>query len=275
MKRIITYLIAFVLILSIIANVTLITVKNTILNKEYVACKMEENNFYENVKLNIESGFEGYIQQSGLEEEVITDLFTVDEVKQDTDILLQNIYGQEKQEIDTEKIKTRLRDKIYTSLLDVKLTSDDRKSIDDFIDVIADTYKNEIEHSDWLSKLNGKVYKVNEGLEKISIFAYALPVVLIVLLIILHIKELYKVLNKIGISLISSGILMIVATFLVRANIDIENILILNEAISTVIKSAIYQVLNNVTIASVIFEAIGIIACFVANYIKLKKKELI
>ena len=79
------------------------------------------------------------------------------------------------------------------------------------------------------------------------------------------IKELYKVLNKIGISLISSGILMIVATFLVRANIDIENILILNEAISTVIKSAIYQVLNNVTIASVIFEAIGIIACFVAN----------
>ena len=275
MKRIVTYVIAFILMLSIIACIVIQTVRTTILNKEYIISKMEENNYYESVKTNIQSSFEGYIQQSGLEEEVITDLFSIDEVKNDTGILLSNIYTNENQKIDTEKIKSRLRDKIYTSLADVKLKNDDKKSIEEFVDIIADTYKNEIEHTDWLGKLNGKVYKLSEILNIANIALYVLPIILILILIVAHKKDIYRAIDRIGISFVGSGVLIIGLTIFIKMNIDIPNILILNEAISIVIRSTIHQILNILTITSVIFEAIGIIACFIANYIKLKKIELI
>ena len=275
MKKIITYITAFILMASIIALIGFVTVKNTILNKEYVISQMEKNNYYADVEKEIQSGFEEYIQQSGLEENVITELFTTEEVKEDVNIMLENIYGNEKKSIDTEKIKTRLNDKIYTSLADVSLTSTEKKSIESFIKTISNTYKDEIDHSKWLSSLNGKAYSINEKLNKISIFIYALPVILVAIIFILNIKELYRAFKAVGIAIIASGIFMLISIIFVRSNVDIENILLFNESISNLIKNVFYEILNNLTITSVVFEIVGVIVCLISNYIKILKKEQI
>ena len=275
MKKIITFIVSFVLLISIITVISLITAKKTILNKDFVIKQMEKNNYYEEVQKNIQSGFEGYIQQSGLEEDVITELYTLEEVKDDIGIMLENIYGNEKKDIDIEKVKTRLNDKIYASLANVSLTSTEKKSIESFINIIGNIYKDEISYTKWLNGLNGKVYNINEKIEKVGIYVYVLPLVLIIILIILNIKELYRALNATGIAIIGSGILTIALKFFIKVNIDIENILILNESFSNVIKSSVYEILNALTIASITIGAIGIVICYIANYIKLKKKELI
>lgn len=272
MRKIVTYGISFILMISILANIGLGILKNTILKKEYIEQKMEENNYYENVKENIQSGFESYIQQSGLPEEVIEELFTVEDIKQDTEIMLNNIYTSENTIIDTEKIKTKLREKIYDALADVRLMADDEKSIEEFIEIIGSTYQNEIEHSQWLGMFNGQIYKVNDKLNKVQIYIYVLPIILLGLIVICNIKNLGEVVKQVGISTLGASILIIIAVLIVRINVDIKNILILNEATSIVIRNTIYEILNNVTVISIGMGIVAIILCYLGNFVKINKK---
>ena len=68
----------FIFVLVIALSFTFIGVKSvvfkTIFNKEYVLEQMETNNFYSETYKLVESGFENYIGQSGLDEEVIKNI---------------------------------------------------------------------------------------------------------------------------------------------------------------------------------------------------------
>ena len=75
----------FIFVLVIALSFTFIGVKSvvfkTIFNKEYVLEQMETNNFYSETYKLVESGFENYIGQSGLDEEVIKNICTEDKIK--------------------------------------------------------------------------------------------------------------------------------------------------------------------------------------------------
>ena len=85
----------FIFVLVIALSFTFIGVKSvvfkTIFNKEYVLEQMEKNNFYSETYKLVESGFENYIGQSGLDEEVIKNICTEDKIKNDINIILSNI----------------------------------------------------------------------------------------------------------------------------------------------------------------------------------------
>ena len=70
----------FIFVLVIALSFTFIGVKSvvfkTIFNKEYVLEQMENNNFYSETYKLLESCFENYIVQSGLDEEVIKNICT-------------------------------------------------------------------------------------------------------------------------------------------------------------------------------------------------------
>ena len=65
---------------------------STILDKNYVMQKLEETNFYADTYELVESNFENYIYQSGLDEEVLKNICTEEKVKKDINIMLSNIY---------------------------------------------------------------------------------------------------------------------------------------------------------------------------------------
>ena len=75
----------FIFVLVIALSFTFIGVKSvvfkTIFNKEYVLEQMKNNNFYSETYKLVESGFENYIGQSGLDEEVIKNICTEDKIK--------------------------------------------------------------------------------------------------------------------------------------------------------------------------------------------------
>ena len=63
----------------------------------------------------LETNFENYIGQSGLDENVIKNIISVEQIKQDTNIIIDNIYDGENITINTETIETSLKNNINTS----------------------------------------------------------------------------------------------------------------------------------------------------------------
>ena len=85
-KKLINFIVIIFLSLSILSSFLVFTVSNTILNKEYILNKMEECNYYEKTYLDINDILEQYIGPSGLDEEVLKDIYTEEQVKNDIDI---------------------------------------------------------------------------------------------------------------------------------------------------------------------------------------------
>lgn len=71
---------------------------NTILNKDYILNKMEECNYYEQTYLDMNEILEQYIGPSGLDEEVLKDIYTENKIKDDINTTVNTIFtGEEKQ----------------------------------------------------------------------------------------------------------------------------------------------------------------------------------
>ena len=91
-KNIITFIFTIILTILILSYVIIKLCSSTVLNENYVISKLEENDYYNKTYELVESNFENYIQQSGLDEEVLKDIITKDEIEEDTKSILNNIY---------------------------------------------------------------------------------------------------------------------------------------------------------------------------------------
>lgn len=128
---------------------------STVLNKNYVMQKLEETDFYSGTYKLVESNFENYIYQSGLDEEVLNNICTQDKVKNDINIMLDNIYNGTNKTIDTTEISTNLNANI--DKLGIK-TKQNEKAINEFVNHICNEYTDTLVHSQYENKINN-VYK--------------------------------------------------------------------------------------------------------------------
>ena len=135
--NIIKYIAIILLTCAIIELLIINIVSSTILSKQYVLSKLEETNYYEEIKKEIESSFENYIGQSGLDEDVIIDIVSLEKIKEDTNIIITNIYDGTEKTVDTTEIETNLKNNIEASLENKKLTITQQKAIDEYINKIA------------------------------------------------------------------------------------------------------------------------------------------
>ena len=101
-----------ILTICLIALGAITIASSTVLNKNYVMQKLEETDFQSGTYKLVESNFEKYIYQSGLDEEVLKSICTEDKVKNDIDLMLSNIYDGTNKTIDTTEISTNLNQNI-------------------------------------------------------------------------------------------------------------------------------------------------------------------
>ena len=105
--KVLTNLLKFILIMILTICMTaigIITIAfSTVLNKDYVEQKLEETDFYSGLYKLVESNFENYIYQSGLDEEVLKDICSQDKVKSDINIMLANIYDEQTKKLIRQK----------------------------------------------------------------------------------------------------------------------------------------------------------------------------
>ena len=91
--NIIKFIIITILTICMISIGIITIVSSTILDQSYITQKLEETNFYSETYELVKSNFENYIYQSGLDENVLTDICPKEKVKQDLNIILSNIYN--------------------------------------------------------------------------------------------------------------------------------------------------------------------------------------
>ena len=138
--KVILNIIKFIVIIALTVCCIILTVANTasstILSKQYTLNKLEETEFYYGIYTQINYNFENYIYQSGLDENVIEDIVTPEEVKEETRKIIVGIYNGLHEKVDTAKIKDRLNNNINKSLEDKKIDSKTQEAINTFVNQI-------------------------------------------------------------------------------------------------------------------------------------------
>lgn len=273
-KNVVSIILAFLLMLSILLTVAIQVISTTILNKDYILGKLEETNYYNNVYEQIKDSLEGYIGPSGLDEEVLENIYTREQVKEDINLVIDNIYENKDDKINTEDIKEKLQNNIEASVGSGLLTKENQDSIEDFIDKIADEYVQNISHDPYFEKLGTIMNSVNNILDRVDGIVIFVPIILAVIILLLNIKQISNAIRFIAIGVLSSGIIALVVKLFIEAKINISNILIINDSFSEVIKSVINDILGTINIMSIVGIIVSIILIILANIIKVNKQTV-
>ena len=273
-KNIISIILAFLLMLSILLTVALQIVSSTILNKDYIFGKLDEANYYNNVYEQIKDSLAGYIGPSGLDEEVLENIYTREQVKEDINLIINNIYENKDDKINTEDIKEKLQNNIEASVGSGLLTKENKKSIEDFIDKIADEYVQNISHDPYFEKLGIIMNKAKDIVGKVDGIIIFVPIILAVVILLLNIKQISSAIRFISISILTSGLIGIALKLFIETKINISNILIINDSFSEVIKNVINSILNNINTMSIIGIIGSIVLIVLTNVIKVNRQTI-
>ena len=272
MKRIIQYIIAAILAIAMFGLIIINIISSTILSKEYILSKLQEQNYYEKIYEEAESNFENYIHQSGLDEEVLAGIVTKEKIEKDTKIIINNIYNGMEEKIEVEEIRNNLNEKINNSL-NGKISSSEQKSIDTFVDTICDEYETTISHTNYEKKINSIIEKANKY---INLAKKGLLVIIggsVILLVLLTIKRIYRLIARIGTAFIIDGLIFIFAEKYISSKTRIDTIMLLNKGISDVLQSILNEILSNILKTGSIMLGLGIILTIIYGIIKSLRKS--
>ena len=245
---------------------------STVLNKDYVVQKLEETDFYSGTYKLVESNFENYIYQSGLDEEVLKEICSQDKVKKDINIMLNNIYSGTNQSIDTTEISEKLNANIDKSGIKNK---QNESAINEFVKHICQEYTDTLVHSKYETEINKMYNKINTLLNKVYNTLLIVFVIDLILIIIINKNKISKDIQALGIALMSASIFQIVACQIITSNVDVKNIKIFNDVFSNCLVTIIQDVLNKINslaLGTCIF-AVIILGIYVSIKVNKKTKD--
>ncbi len=140
------------------------------------------------------------------------------------------------------------------------------------VEKICSEYTSTLSHYKFENKINELYTKVKKYIEIVKKVSLVIIAVITILLLLLNMKKLYKAFSVFGTSLTITGFFMIIVNIFINSKIKIETILILNEAISNIIKNILNQILQNAKIYAYSMIAVGIGLTIVSNFIHNKLK---
>ena len=264
----------FIFVLVIALSFTFIGVKSvvfkTIFNKEYVLEQMENNNFYSETYKLVESGFENYIGQSGLDEEVIKNICTEDKIKNDINIILSNIYEGTNEKIDTSEISNNLNSNIDKENV---RTSSNSKAIDEFVEHICQSYKDTIISTRYENTINEKYSKITQKITKVQNILIIAIIISIIGVIALNVKDILKLLFWTESAVLSSAVMQLAITTVIKSKVNIDGIKIFNDAFSNIVVTIIKDILSKINIIAGKFIIVYFILVVIYAIIILSQKK--
>lgn len=264
----------FIFVLVIALSFTFIGVKSvvfkTIFNKEYVLEQMENNNFYSETYKLVESGFENYIGQSGLDEEVIKNICTEDKIKNDINIILSNIYEGTNEKIDTSEISNNLNSNIDKENV---RTSSNSKAIGEFVEHICQSYKDTIISTSYENTINEKYSKITQKITKVQNILIIAIIISIIGVIALNVKDILKLLFWTESAVLSSAVMQLAITTVIKSKVNIDGIKIFNDAFSNIVVTIIKDILSKINIIAGKFIIVYFILVVIYAIIILSQKK--
>ena len=156
-KKVARFIMELILTISIIAFILVNILSRTVLKESNVLSSLEKSNYYDKTFKLLESNFEKYIQQSGLDEKTLESIVTKEQVKEDTKKIISNIYNGLDEKISTDSIKKNLTDNINKQIETTSLSIEQKKAIDEFIEKICDEYRATISNSEYEKDINKRI----------------------------------------------------------------------------------------------------------------------
>ena len=258
-KAITKYILITILTIFIISYICLNIASSTILSENYVLSKLEETDYYSKIYENVKSNFENYIHQSGLEEEVIEDIVSKEKIEKDIKTIIKNIYEGTNQQIETEEIKNNLEQKIDKALGYKNMNVTQKNAINTYIEKICNEYTSTISHTNYEKQINQIYQNVVKYIELGKKVALISIIIIVIVLIILNLKKIYEVFCIIGTALTSAGTFLIIINMFINAKVKIQNIILLNDAFSNVIRNITTEILETIQKNGILLLIIGII----------------
>ncbi len=275
MKTVISYLLTAIIAILFIILVILLVINNTILNAHFVFEKLKENDYYSLIEVNIKSGFENYMKQSGLDEDVFKDIYTKQKIKEDVNMIINDIYGIEEKSIDTTIIQKNLENNIdaYLETNNMKLNEEEKHNMQDLIEKIVNVYDSEISHPVY-SDLAKKIIPMAKDMVVVII-----PIIIgiifffVIILFVVNINQKLNTIKYIAVSALIASIFLIICITLTNIRINIDNIVVLNSNFSLVIVNTLKSIMSKFIYIGMIASITSIIIIFLYNMIALRKEE--
>lgn len=267
MKNILRYIIAIILTILIIAFLLINLLSSTILSEKYILSKLDETNYYNKMYQYVQSSFENYIYQSGLDENVLDNIVSKEKIEKDTKIIIGNIYDGLNEKIDTQEIKDNLNKNINNSLKNQKMNATQKEAIEKFVNEITNEYTKTMSHSTYETQINKAYIKGIKYIDVVKKVMLVTIAVLVILLILLSLKRIYRIFTTIGISIFASGTFFAITNWYIMAKIKIQTITILNDAISDCVRNILQELLNTIKNESLIFVLVGIFLIIIPSLI--------
>lgn len=266
-KSVFRYIFAIVLAISLIIFFLVNILSSTILDKKYVSNKLDETGYYDKVYGYAISNFENYIIQSGLDKSVLDGIITREDVVNDTQKILNNIYSNIEETINAESLKTKLHANIETATQGMIVTEEQKVSLNSFVDEVAKEYLNTIAHFDYEKEIFNACHKFSFILDVTNKLVLIFAAVSIFGLMVTCGKKIYKIFASIGFSIFVTGLFFIIMNIFVNAKVNIQTITILNDALSFVIRDILGAIFGQIVGKGLLMFFGGVALIFVSNLV--------
>ena len=260
------YILVIILTILIIAMAFIGVASSTILNKQFVLSKLEETGYYDGIYQEIQSDFEKYVGQSGLDENVLQDVLTKEKIKSDVNVIINNIYEGTNEEFDVEELKENLNNKIQQTIEEQGLRGE-QESIDSYIDTICEQYKQTMLHTNYEKDINDIYNKVTKYIQAGKKIVMVASLVVAIIIIAICFRHVFKGFASCAISLTASGIFLTVVNMYINSKVKIDTITVFNSTISNTIREIMSNIVGQIANCGYIMLAIGIIVIIVGNLI--------
>ena len=270
-KDIITYILVAVLILGVLIVYFSKLASSTLLSKNYVLSKLEEKGYYKKIYDQIYEDFSDYIMQSGLEESVLDGIVTIESIKSDTKIILDNFYSGLNMPINKEIIGQKLTQNIKKYLEENNISIQNQSSIDTFKDLLTLQYDYDMNaHMQQDEEIYRTISNTKKNVNKVKKAGFIIVGIALSLIFLINIRNLYRIIAVSGIASTFIGSIFLIVTQFINKNIPVENLYFSNEPLSEVLRAFAKENVEIVYNHGIIMLAVGIIAIILGNFIENK-----
>jgi len=264
-KYLLSYLVRFLCCLSFFLLVFGVLLWSH-LKSDFLFSIYEKEGYYEKLTQSIQEEMKNYILQSGLPEEVLANLYSLEDVQKNVQEVTKSVCEGETVQVSSEQVRKQLEVNIQNYLDQKQIEVANQESLHLFVDQIVEVYESEFQLYGYLGTVSSMYQSISRILKIMIPCSFILFVAFSFGLFLLFQK-------KLGAELcLTSGILFFIFVLFCHYHIDFKNLTLFDPNFSLVLRSVCGSLLHQFLSVGVFFLIGGVVWIFLSVFFK--KTEL-
>ncbi len=251
-KIILDYLLGFITCLLCSLLVIVFILKNNIFTEKNLLEKFEKENYYEEVYNITLEDMKDYMVSSGFEEEILDNIFSVNDIKKDVNGYINSYFKNSEYKINSKLVSNNIRSNIDKYLVKNNIDVQNKEELEMFLTDMENIYVKRVNFYNMLGNFKNRFYKIYNLIYKAQIILGG--VILLLNILMIHMKN-----KHIASVYMASGFILLFVRFLIYEKIDFRTLVIISDAFSKVLKVLLTNIASELIIFGIILVVIGIL----------------